>query len=177
MANQQTQSSSAPRAASQLDRRQIETATARLRAEQNLTGGLLAGLAASLVGAAVWAVVTDATGYQIGWMAVGIGFVVGMAVRTLGKGIDKTFGVLGAALALFGCVAGNLLAVVGIVAQQQGEPFMSVLGRLDVSLIVRLMEVSFSPMDLLFYGIAVYEGYKLSFRRITPGEVTTLAAR
>jgi hypothetical protein len=122
-------------------------------------------------------VVTDATGYQIGWMAVGIGFIVGIAVRTVGKGIDKTFGVLGAALALFGCLAGNLLAVVGIVAQQQGEAFTTVLGRLDVSLVVRLMEVTFSPMDLLFYGIAVYEGYKLSFRRITSEEITALAAR
>ena len=28
------------------------------------------------------------------------------------------------------------------------------------------MVVTFSPIDLLFYGIAVYEGYKLSFRQI-----------
>ena len=29
------------------------------------------------------------------------------------------------------------------------------------------MVASFSPFDLLFYGIAVYEGYKLSFRQLT----------
>jgi len=29
----------------------------------------------------------------------------------------------------------------------------------------------FSPMDLLFCGIAVYEGYKFSFRRLTPQEI------
>ncbi|HVS25202.1 MAG TPA: hypothetical protein VMU03_15845 [Gammaproteobacteria bacterium] len=176
MADQQTTPQPSARAAPQLDRRQIEAAVARLRTEQNLTAGVLAGLAASLAGAAVWAVVTDATGYQIGWMAVGVGFIVGVAMRALGKGIDKTFGVLGAILALFGCILGNLLAVVGIVAQQQGESFMSVVGRLDLSVIARLMELTFSPMDLLFYGIAIYEGYKLSFRPITQQDLTAAPA-
>jgi hypothetical protein len=169
----------APSAATaQLDRQQIELALSQLRTEQSLAAGLIAGLTAALVGAAVWAMVTDATGYQIGWMAVGVGFVVGVAVRRFGKGIDKSFGALGAVLALLGCLAGNLIAVIGIVAEQQHIPFLTVVGRLDVSLIGRLMEVSFSPMDLLFYGIAIYEGYKLSFRQITRADVTaTLAAR
>jgi hypothetical protein len=29
------------------------------------------------------------------------------------------------------------------------------------------MRATFNPMDLLFYGIAVYEGYRFSFREIT----------
>jgi hypothetical protein len=33
------------------------------------------------------------------------------------------------------------------------------------------MATTFSPMDLLFYGIAVYEGFKLSFRKITHEEI------
>jgi hypothetical protein len=36
---------------------------------------------------------------------------------------------------------------------------------------MELMSISFSPMDLLFYGIAVYEGYKFSFRRMTGEEM------
>jgi hypothetical protein len=150
-----------------VDRAQVTAAIARLRAEQSLAGGLLAGVVASLAGAVIWAVVTDATGYQIGWMAIGVGFLVGIAVRTFGKGFDKVFGVLGAALALLGCVAGNLLAIVGLIAEHQHQPFMSVVQRLDVGLVGQLMGLGFRPMDLVFYGIALYEGYKLSFRRIT----------
>src|ERR1044071_2467302 len=41
----------------------------RLRREQNLVGGFLAGLAASAVGAAIWAVVPDVANFQIGFMA------------------------------------------------------------------------------------------------------------
>jgi hypothetical protein len=31
-------------------------------------------------------------------------------------------------------------------------------------------------MDLLFYGIALYEGYKFSFRRLSDQEVRSLMA-
>jgi len=35
-------------------------------------------------------------------------------------------------------------------------------------------ERTFDPMDILFYGIAVYEGYKLSFRQVSPEELASL---
>jgi len=169
-------SASGTPAATGAARARLEAGIARLRAEQNLAGGLVAGLAASLAGAVIWAVVTDATGYQIGWMAIGVGVLVGMAVRTFGKGLDSAFGVLGAVLSLLGCVAGNLFAIVGLVAEQQQIPFMSVVQRLDVELIGELMGIGFSPMDLLFYGIALYEGYKLSFRRISQQDLDAALA-
>lgn len=34
-----------------------------------------------------------------------------------------------------------------------------------------LLRLAFQPLDLLFYGIALYEGYKFSFRRITRQEL------
>ena len=66
-----------------------------LRDNQNLIGGIFGGLVASLIGAAIWAGITVATDYQISWMAVGVGFLVGFAVRFLGKGIDLIYGVIG----------------------------------------------------------------------------------
>jgi hypothetical protein len=50
--------------------------------------------------------------------------------------------------------------------------FFEVLGRLDPAVSFELMKATFSPMDLLFYGIAVYEGFKLSPRQITEEELT-----
>ncbi|NNL84028.1 MAG: hypothetical protein HKP27_00160 [Myxococcales bacterium] len=127
----------------------------------------MAGACASVVGAAAWAGVTLATGYQIGWMAIGVGFLVGFAIRIVGKGLDGIYGVLGAALSLLGCLAGNFFAVCGILAQQEGLPFLELVGGLDFAAAKELMIATFSPMDLLFYGIAVYEGYQLSFREVT----------
>lgn len=66
-----------------------------LFAQQNLPLAIVGGMVAAIAGGIAWAVVTVASGYQIGWMAIGIGFLVGMAVRTLGKGMTKTFGIAG----------------------------------------------------------------------------------
>jgi len=36
------------------------------------------------------------------------------------------------------------------------------------------MTATFNPMDLLFYGLAVYAGYRFSFRRISAEELAKL---
>jgi hypothetical protein len=133
----------------------------------NLVLGALAGLAAALVGAAIWAAVTVATGYQIGWMAVGVGFLVGIAVRQFGRGSTPAYSIVGAVLALAGCVIGNALAIVGFYANENSEPYLAVLTQVDVAGLTSVMVENAGVMDLLFYAIAVYEGFKLS---VVPGE-------
>lgn len=139
---------------------------AERRAKQSLPLAVIAGVVAALVGAGLWAAVTVATGYQIGWMAVGVGFLVGYAVRAAGKGIDPVFGVIGAVFALLGCVAGNLFSTVGFVAQEEAVPFFEILGQVNLSNAIEVLGATFSPIDLLFYGIAIYEGYRFSFQQI-----------
>jgi hypothetical protein len=63
-----------------------------------------------------------------------------------------------------GCLAGNLLAVCIFASRQQDLPLASVLAGLTPALAIRLFVANFSLMDLLFYGLAVYEGY--SFARV-----------
>lgn len=132
----------------------------------NLAGALLGGLGAALVGALIWAVITVTIKFQIGFMAVGVGFLVAWAVRTLGKGRDATFGIIGGAMALLGCLLGNLLSACGFIAGQASEPVVSVTLRVlgNPSSIAAILQTTFQGMDLLFYAIAVYEGYKLARR-------------
>jgi hypothetical protein len=133
------------------------------RDDQNLSLGIFGGLCAAAAGAIIWAVITVVTDYQIGWMAVGVGFLVGYAVRMLGKGVDPVFGVAGAAIALAGCVAGNLLTVVIVVSRQENIAIMTLLSRLTPGIAVDILKDTFHPLDVLFYGLAVYEAYKISF--------------
>ena len=135
------------------------------RDDQNLSMGAVGGIAAAIVGAIVWAIITVMTGYQIGWMAVGVGFLVGYAVKLLGKGVDPVFGYAGAAIALAGCLAGNLLTVVIMVSRQENLELLTVLSRLTPGLTADIMKETFQPMDVLFYGLAVYEAYKISFTK------------
>src|SRR5438046_4554102 len=129
---------------------------------ENLPMGFMAGLVAAAVGAGLWALVTIVTGFQIGWMAVGVGFLVGWAVRIAGKGTHRAFGIMGALLALGGCAVGNLLTIVVIAARHFEIPLVAVFSRLTPDVVVQLMGATFSPMDLLFYGIAIYEGSRFS---------------
>ena len=149
----------------------LKAALQRLRSEQNLVLAVSAGGAAALLGASVWAAITFATSFQIGWMAVGVGFLVGYAVRTFGKGIDKSFAVVGAVWSLAGCAVGNLLSVIGVISNHQNIPFFDILEKLNPEIVASLMQATFNPMDLLFYGIAVYEGYRFSLRQVTQADL------
>ncbi|MBI3029168.1 MAG: hypothetical protein HYY64_06630 [Candidatus Rokubacteria bacterium] len=124
--------------------------------------GFLAGVAAAGLGAALWALITAATNYQIGFMALGVGFLVGYAVRAAGKGVDAGFGILGAILTLAGCLAGNLLAACIIASREMGVPLSAILAGLTPALAGRVLRATFQVTDLLFYAIAVYEGYRFA---------------
>jgi hypothetical protein len=174
MAEPPARAQAAAPAQPQLAAADVQRAVERLREEQNLLAGVGAGAVAALIGAVLWAVITNATGYQIGFMAIGVGFLVGYAIRIAGKGIDQTFGIVGAVLALLGCVAGNVLAIIATIASQEGVPYGEVWSQYDL---IGAMTVWFSPIDLLFYGIAIYEGYKLSFRQVTEDELRTSARK
>jgi hypothetical protein len=135
-----------------------------IRAQQNFPLAIAAGLGASLAGAIAWAIVTVVTEMKLGLMAVAIGYIVGQAIRATGKGVDQQFGILGAACALFGCVVGNVLSAVAFYAKVKGLGFGDVMQILDFDFVTRVTTATAQPMDLLFYGIAIYEGYRFSFR-------------
>ena len=158
----------------ELDEMKYQQFVAELEDHQNLHMGIVGGIIGAVIGAAAWAVVTVVTGFQIGWMAVGVGFLVGYGVRVMGKGISKQFGIVGAILSLAGCLAGNLFSVCAMVSKHEDIPFYDILVRLNPEIIVDIFRSTFSPMDLLFYAIAVYEGYRFSFRKVTEDELAGL---
>lgn len=129
---------------------------------QSLPLALVAGLAAAAAGAAIWATITLVTSYQIGWMAVGVGFLVGWAVRLAGRGTTTAFGVLGAALALGGCLAGNLLTGCVLTARELQVGILGIVAGLTPAFTIDVMSAMFNPIDLLFYGLAIYQGYRFS---------------
>jgi hypothetical protein len=88
--------------------------------------------------------------------------------------VDPSFGVIGAVLSLVGCLAGNLFASCIMVARAEGMQFIEVLSALTPEIVVEIFKVTFSPIDLLFYGIAVYEGYRFSILRLTEAELSKL---
>lgn len=124
--------------------------------------GIIAGIVTGVVCAVLWAAVTLITYYQIGWMAIGVGFVVGFAIRKAGNGVSSKFGVVGAIIALLSCLFGNALIVVGMIAHETGLSYTSAMSGFELSYMVE----TFSVMDLLFYGLAIAAGYKYAFHKV-----------
>jgi hypothetical protein len=158
----------------QIDPVRLKYAIEGIRSEQNLGQAILSGAVGALVGAGLWAAITVVTKYQIGFMAVGVGFLVGFLVRKFGKGLDWIFGVVGAVFALIGCLLGNILVVCALISSEESIPLMEILAELDLKLTYEILAATFNPMDLLFYGIALYVGYKLSFRQFSEAELEKL---
>jgi hypothetical protein len=148
----------------------------RIETEQNLVLGTIAGSAAALAGAILWAVITVVTNFQIGWMAIGVAFAVGWCMRRFGKGVNKIFGVVGAGLALLGCIAGNFFMIAALVAQNEAASIIDVIALMILNPVIalELFAQTFSPIDLLFYAFAIYYGYRFSFRQITTEEQESL---
>jgi len=88
-----------------------------------VAGGVLGGL----VGAAIWAAISHSTGYEIGWIAWGVGGLVGFGVRLLGSSEMASFDratrqrVVRKVPAMPPLVAGLVAAVIAIGAVAAGK--------------------------------------------------------
>lgn len=165
-----------PQPSSNIDPVKYEQRMRELRSGQSMTLAIVAGLLASVVAAALWALITYATHYQIGFMAIGVGFLVGFAVKYFGNGMTPAFGVIGAVFSLFGCVLGNILATIIAASLSDGIPILTIVMAFvsTPGLVVNILKETFSFMDLVFYGIAVYEGFRFSIREITADDLMGL---
>ena len=159
-----------------IDESKLNSLILEMKSEQNFPLAIVAGLVAAIMGGVIWAIVTVSTGYQIGWMAVGVGFLVGISVRTLGKGLSKSYAYVGAFFALFGCLLGNFLSIIGFVEMEEHIGYFQLLTSIDYKMIPEIMVSTFQVMDLLFYGIAIYEGYRFSVRTISEERLAALAS-
>ena len=133
-------------------------------ARENMPLVVAVGFAAMLAGAILWALVTVITKMELGLMAIVVGFIVGLGIQKARRRPNKNFGILGAVLALIGCLLGNALSFVAFAAQQSGAPFAEVLMTVNPAGLLSIMARNFEAMDLLFYGIAIYEGFKFGSR-------------
>ena len=160
----------------ELDPVKVQAFQEQVQEEQNLSLGILAGGAAAVFGAMLWAGISYATGSQFMWIAIGVAILVGWSVRQFGRGMDAIFGIVGAGLALASSLLGNFLAIIALVAKETQTPPTDVLFYLlnNPAEGLELLAGFFSPIDILFYAFAAYYGYRYSIRQMTRDEEESL---
>lgn len=159
---------------SEVDPLKLSRLLQQIRDNQNLTMGIAGGVLGAIIGAVGWGLLTWLTHYQIGFAAIGVGFLAGFGVRFLGKGIDTSFSIVGALTALIGVFLGDLFWACIELSRGEGVPLSDVVSALNPQLIGSIFRETFSPMQLLFYGIAVWAGFKYAKRSLTPEELQSV---
>jgi hypothetical protein len=133
---------------------------------------VLAGVAAALAGAALWAVVDYASGYNTSIVSLVIGLLVGWAVRsTCGGPAPRPLAVTAGVLAVAGAALGQLLAVYALVAKQSHVSFLTAVRGLPAHYVWLDYRSSAGALTLLFFALAGWWGYRhaLSGGRLRAG--------
>jgi hypothetical protein len=146
----------------------------KLRMEQRLTAGIISGLIVGISGAILWGLITVSTGYQWTFMALVIGAGVGFSIRIFGKGIEPIFGIYGAGISFLSVLFGNFLSIIGFIANSEGLGYIETLRLFDYSYLFPIMKDTFSIIGICFYALAVFEGYRFSFRKVTENKIVEL---
>ncbi len=149
----------------------VDAAFERFRLEQDITRGVLAGVAAAALGVVIWAVLVVMTGSASVWMGMGVAVLAGVAIRMAGKGFDERPAIIGALLTLVGCALGRIFAICHFMALKEGKKFLEVLSGQDPATLFRLLTANYTLIDLLFYGMIAYTCYRLCFRQYSDAEI------
>ncbi|MGW3444787.1 hypothetical protein [Streptomyces sp. NPDC001076] len=119
--------------------------------------GLVAAALAAVAAAALYGVVIGLTEHEIGWAAVGVGFVIGVAAGKLG-GRSPALAITAAVLALGSVYLGQLVGEAMIGADQIGVSFSELFFQhLDV--VQRAWKAEADPLTFVFFAIAAWAAF------------------
>ncbi|GLX39197.1 hypothetical protein Sros01_52700 [Streptomyces roseochromogenus] len=122
--------------------------------------GVLAAVAAAVVAAAVYGWIISATDHQIGYAAVGVGALVGLAAGKAG-GRSPALPPVAALLALAAVFTGQLFGIVLIFADKLQVSAFDILGQ-GASPLLEVWKGAADPLTFLFLALGGYAAFQTS---------------
>ena len=141
---------------------------AELEAEQQ-TGArfpiaLAGGAAGALVGAIIWAIIVVVTNYEIGYVAVLVGYLAGQGVKLgAGKGRGQSLQIAAAGMSVFGLVIAKYFILAHFVVSDPSNTELG-LGYFSPGLFIVFLQnigSSLSPFDLLWIAFALMTAWRI----------------
>ncbi|MFK8907624.1 hypothetical protein [Streptomyces sp. YS-3] len=123
----------------------------------NFAGGLVTAVVVAVVTAGVYGALIGATEHEIGYAAVGVGFLIGWASGKVG-GRNPALPVLSAVLALGAVYAGQLVGEAVLGAKQLPVSTSELLFQ-HLSLVNDAWKADADPMTFLFFAIAAFAAF------------------
>ncbi len=128
-------------------------------------GSILLSLLFGLVGAILWAIIVNLTGYNLGIAAIAVGYLVSQAFVLTGKGNSAISGVIAAVIAALSIFIGKVLVEIILVSQYYGVSFFEMVPLINFGQLMGFIVKTFELFDLVFYAIALQTAYKRSFNK------------
>ncbi|HEY9374055.1 hypothetical protein [Streptomyces sp.] len=131
----------------------------------NVALGVLAALVAALVAGAIYGVVAGEIEREIGWAAIGVGFVTGLAAGKIG-GANPALPFASAVFSLGGVYVGQLVGIAIIGGKELKIPFTEMFFQ-NFDLLVQAWNQTKDPMTLLFFvlaGVGAFAGARKANR-------------
>lgn len=133
-------------------------------ASSSLLPAVAAGLVAAVLGGVVWALIVQASNYEVGIVAWGIGFIVGTAVVLATRGgSGPRLQATAVVLALVGILLGKYLGY-ALAVQDEAEKVGASIGLFSDqmrSFFREDIEAVFGAFDLLWVGLAVFTAWRI----------------
>jgi hypothetical protein len=132
----------------------------------NYAGAVMAGLIAAIVAAFVWYGFVVLTKIQFGLIAVGVGFLVAFAV-VIGSGGGHGVGLqlIAIGMVLVSMIFSEFLIaryfINQLLAQAGGGEVIPIFASLGTIFDIAFLSLKEDPISLLFWGIAVFEAWKI----------------
>ncbi|MGW1866911.1 hypothetical protein ACWCPS_15285 [Streptomyces mauvecolor] len=123
----------------------------------NFALGLIAAVVAAVVTAGIYGAIIGATKHEIGYAAVGVGFLVGFAAGKAG-GRNPALPVLGAVLSLVAVYFGQLLGE-AIIASKELPVTVSEMFFDHFSVLNEAWKADADPLTFLFFAIAAVASF------------------
>ncbi|MDX3612549.1 hypothetical protein [Streptomyces europaeiscabiei] len=132
-------------------------APAAAPARNNLALGLVAAVVVALVTAGIYGGIVGATKYEIGYAAVGVGFLIGFAAGKIG-GTNPVLPVVSALLSLGAVYLGQLIGIAMMFADELGVSATTMLVE-HVDVLTEYWGETAGAMTFLFLAIGAFAAF------------------
>ncbi|MFE5791804.1 hypothetical protein ACFQ8C_04415 [Streptomyces sp. NPDC056503] len=123
----------------------------------NLGLGIVAAVVAALVTAGIYGAVMGGIEREIGWAAIGVGFVIGLAAGKVG-GSNPVLPVVSAVLSLGAVYVGQLVGIAIVVAKELNVSATDIIFE-EFGLLTQAWSESKDAMTFLFLAIAAFAAF------------------
>ncbi len=142
----------------------------KLISEQNFAAAVIVGAVATILAAAAYGIIVATWAFSYGFVAAGVGIVIGLSMQFLGRGISMKFAVVAMVYAITGCVLGNLFRVIIELAQANATSPIDVLRNNSLSVLAEWSVSDVSFVDLVYWFVAVFCAVFLAKRPLSRSE-------